>query len=81
MIFRTGRRNGHTIYLQRGDVATELDVFVGSAVSPAVARLIAVAATAGLAHHPSILTGEGPLREALAIEAARGREGGGCPTK
>lgn len=52
---RTGRRNGHTLYLQLGDEADDEDLFVGSAITPEVASLVADAATCGLGHHPAIL--------------------------
>lgn len=46
---RVGRRNGHTLYLYAG-AATDTDLFVGSCVSPALARAVAFYANLGLAH-------------------------------
>ncbi len=59
---RTGRRNGHTLYLQLGEEPNDGsadpdagDLFVGSCITPQVAALIADAATCGLRHHPALL--------------------------
>lgn len=44
MIWRTGRRNGHTIYEQEGAMPADTDRFVGSAVSDDdAAQLVAAA--------------------------------------
>lgn len=48
MRYRTGRRNGHTVYLQLGDDPGEKDLFVGSAVSVPLAALLVAHANRGL---------------------------------
>ncbi len=53
-MIRTGRRNGHTLYLQRDAQAGDDDLFLGSCVTPAVASAVALAATVGFAHHPDL---------------------------
>jgi len=51
---RTGRRNGHTLYLQRGAEPEDHDLFLGSCTSPTIAGAVALAATVGFAHHPDL---------------------------
>jgi hypothetical protein len=46
--YRTGRKNGHTVYLQLGLEPAESDVFVGSTTSPTQARDIVAMANLGL---------------------------------
>lgn len=45
MRLRTGQRNGHTLYLQRGDKPSDDDPSIGFITDPAVARLLCQAAS------------------------------------
>lgn len=46
--FRTGRKNGHTVYVQQGPFPSDDDVFVGSFVSPTAAQNLVRWANAGI---------------------------------
>jgi hypothetical protein len=50
LTYRTGRHNGHTIYLQTGDEPADLDLFVGSCVTPDHADVLVEWANVGLEH-------------------------------
>lgn len=56
MKIRNGRHNPYTLYLQTSDDPAPDDLYLGSGSSPSAAAMIAAAATAGLEHHPDILT-------------------------
>jgi hypothetical protein len=79
VIVRTGRRKALNLYLQGGAEPVDGDIEIAFCAHPAVSRLIAVAATVGLAHHPELLRdadvidGLGHLRELQ-------RDATGCPT-
>jgi hypothetical protein len=53
-MIRTGRHNGHTLYLQRGAQPGDNDLFLGSCVTPSIASAVALAATVGFHHHPDL---------------------------
>lgn len=46
--YRTGRKNGHTIYWQDGDEPTDDDNFLGSCVTPGNARSLVEVANLGV---------------------------------
>jgi hypothetical protein len=46
--YRTGRKNGHTVYLQMGDEPRDTDPFVGSCVTRGQAANLVRFANAGL---------------------------------
>lgn len=64
MIYRTGRRNTHTIYAQTGPEPTDHDPYIGSTTTPERAAALVERANAGmalspLAHDdPAILVGQ-----------------------
>lgn len=46
--YRTGRRNGHTIYFQAGDEPADSDEFIGSCVQPGFAQILVQWANLGM---------------------------------
>jgi hypothetical protein len=52
MKYRTGRKNGHTIYLQLGAKPSDKDQFVGSCVGPKSAAKLVELANRGIETAP-----------------------------
>lgn len=79
MRFRTGRRKGTNIYLTTDGPAEDDDLELGFVGEPALARLITVAATYGLAAHPELLIGDPAVQAAIGRARHVQAEGPGCP--
>ncbi len=79
MIVRTGRRKALNLYLQGGPEPVDGDVEIAFCADPAVSRLIAVAATVGLHHHPELLNDPDVIDGLQRLRELQ-REATGCPT-